>query len=1067
MYPTGRTALRIQTDSIMNLISPRTLAISLIALTLAAPSFTHAASGPGAASSNVASTSAVRGRIQNVVTGKYLNNARVAVKGTQITALTDETGAYHLVNVPSGPIVLEVFYTDLDRQEVALTVSPGQTLEQNFDLTSKARYGQNLEAVKLDPFLVSSHKETDGQALALNEQRFAPNIKNVIATDTFGDILGSNVGEFLKFLPGLTAEYSASGAIDSVSLRGIGGDKTAFTTDGAPMVTAIPGGDRTFYVFAMALSSTSRVEVTKVPTPSSPADSLAGTVNMVSRSAFEANRAQFTGGINLVMNSENFTLKKTPHTNGDKNTRKIRPGFDFNYTLPINKNFGIVLTGMQSDRFSEQHLSTMTHNSAGTSTGASFSKPFLQQYSLADGPHSLRRTDFSAKGDWRVSPNSVLSMGVQYNRYAIYIGTNSWTMSAGTVGTPTPVTGIPMTYGEDFVTGATGRGAVTMSGGSQTIHGGTDSANLNYRLDDGRWKITSGLNYSSTWRGRPEKDYFSSTSSGLTDPARVSFTGIAPDRPAGIKAFGNDNREIDIANLANYRLNTATEAPYNSSSLIKSANLNIRRRFSFLPFPTSLQGGGYRSVLMVDSRQHSRGWTYAGPDGNTTTPDSPLPYQMQVYRGQDSAFGFKNVPFVSTDRVYAAFKANPSWFVQTPAQAVAQEAYRRTNSKFIQETISALYLQAEASLFQSRLHVLTGVRFEQTEDDGLGSLLDSDAVFVRNGNGSFARTSTGARIRRPDAGAVGSMEELMLTRQERAFRGNRKYDGYYPSLHFTYSIKENFLARLAYAKSYGRPNFADIIPNATVSERDLTEAQLNDPTVVRGTITVANTALRPWTADNFDLSLEYYTEQGGLFSAGVFQKDIKDFFGSAVRLATAADLEQVGLDSRYVGWNLSTKFNAGDARISGAEFNVRHSLRQLGEWGSYFTVFANATKLKLEGDRQADFTSFIPTSGNWGFSFSRRQVTFMAKWNHRGLDKRAAQPAMGADAFQYIKARTVLDMNASYQLTKRWSLSASVANIFNQPQTLLLYGSATPGYARQLRNTNSGVTFGAGLRGTF
>ena len=116
LYPTGRTALRIQTDPIMNLISRRTLAISLIALTLAAPSFTHAASGPGAASSNVASTSAVRGRIQNVVTGKYLNNARVAVKGTQITALTDETGAYHLVNVPSGPIVLEVFYTDLDRR---------------------------------------------------------------------------------------------------------------------------------------------------------------------------------------------------------------------------------------------------------------------------------------------------------------------------------------------------------------------------------------------------------------------------------------------------------------------------------------------------------------------------------------------------------------------------------------------------------------------------------------------------------------------------------------------------------------------------------------------------------------------------------------------------------------------------------------------------------------------------------------------------------------------------------------------------------------------------------------
>ncbi|MEY4941588.1 MAG: hypothetical protein RIQ93_3323, partial [Verrucomicrobiota bacterium] len=139
----------------MELISPRTFSISVIALTLAIANFTRGAStSSGAASGNAASTAAVTGRVQNIVTGKYLSNARVAVKGTQIIALTDEAGAYHLVNVPTGSIVLEVFYTDLDRQEVSLTVSSGQRVEQNIELTSKARYGQNLEALKLDPFLV-------------------------------------------------------------------------------------------------------------------------------------------------------------------------------------------------------------------------------------------------------------------------------------------------------------------------------------------------------------------------------------------------------------------------------------------------------------------------------------------------------------------------------------------------------------------------------------------------------------------------------------------------------------------------------------------------------------------------------------------------------------------------------------------------------------------------------------------------------------------------------------------------------------------------------------------------
>jgi iron complex outermembrane recepter protein len=1007
----------------------------------------------------------VSGRVKNVATGQYLNKARVTLKDTDNVVFTDEAGSYRLVNVPEGRATIEFFYTGLDAQDIQVDVRGGSSVERQVELTSASRYGKNAAVLQLDPYVVASEKDNDAQALALNEQRFAANIKNVVATDTYGDILGSNVGEFLKFMPGMTAEYSASGAIDSMSIRGIGGDKTAYTTDGAPMAVAVPGGDRVFYVFAMALTSTSRIEVTKVPTPATPADSLAGSVNMVSRSSFEMSRAQFSGGINLVMNSENFTLKKTPHTNGDHNTRKIRPGFDFNYTLPITRDFGIVMTGMQSDRFSEQHLSTTTWGTAAA-LGASVSNPLLQTYTLQDGPHSLRRTDFSVKADWRVTPNSILSFGLQYNRYGIYIGTNSISMTVGTAATPVVTPGMPLTWGSDFTSGATGRGSATIGGGSQTFYGRTKSSNLNYRLDDGRWKLTSGIAYTWTSRVRPEESYFSSTSSVLANQARVSFTDFTPERPQGIKAFTNGNREIDIYDPAEYQLNTGTQAPYAAYTTVKSGNLNLRRRFSFLPFPSSLQGGGDYKILEVDTRQVSSAWTYAGPDGNTATPDSPVPYQMQVYRNQSNHYGFRDLPFTSTDRVFAAFKANPTWFVQTPAQAVAAENYRRTNSKYIKEYVSAAYLQAEATLFRGRLNVLTGVRFEQTKDDGEGSLLQSDAVFVRNPDGSFAHNAAGARIRKPEAGLAGSMEELNLTRQERAFKGKRTYDGYYPSLHFTFAIKENFLARLAYAKTYGRPNFVDVIPTATISQNDVAD-DVDDPTIVKGSISIANTALRPWTANNFDLSLEYYTRKGGLFSAGVFVKEIQNFFGSAVRLATAADLAEVGLDPRYVGWNLSTKFNAGDARIKGGEFNIRHSLAPLGGWGSHFSVFANATKLQLEGNRGADFTSFIPKSGNWGVSFARRKVTLMAKWNHRGRDRRTAQAAFGPDGYQYIRGRTILDLNGSYQLSKNWSFSASVSNVFNKSQILENYGSDTPWYARQLRDTNSAVTFGAGIRALF
>ncbi|MDO8543573.1 MAG: TonB-dependent receptor [Opitutaceae bacterium] len=1038
----------------------------MIALSLGAPSGpTFAASGAvnqnQPAAPNLA-TATITGRVQNVVTGKYLSNARLAVKGTDLVAFTDEFGTYRLVDVPAGPVVLEAFYTDLDVQEITLEAPPGGTVQRDVELTSKVRYGPGADVVKLDRFLVSSDKETDAKSIAINEQRFASNIKNVMATDELGDVLGSNVGEFLKFMPGLTAEYSEV-EIVGISVRGIGGSMTAFTADGASVVSANASPGRTFNMNTMALNNISRIEVTKVPTPSTPADSLAGSVNMVTKSAFERSKARLNYGFNLIANSENLTFRKTPHSNGDHPTRKILPGFEFDYTLPVNRDFGVVVTGMQSNKYNEQHLSTTLFNAGGTATGASFSRPYLQQYTLQDGPRSQSRTNFGLKADWRVTPNGVLSFGAQRNRYKTYIGTLSWAMNAGTNGTPTPATGVPMSFSELFTIGATGRGGVTLSGSAQTFEGGTDAYNLRYRFDDGQWKIEAGASVSLSDRSRPNPGHFSGLTSTINRPVRVSLLDITLNRPWRVDVFDNANQPVDIYDIANYQLTTAAQAPYDNHSTAKSASLNLRRRFNVLPFPTALQIGGQQNILEVDSRQQSLSWTYNGPDGNSATADSPAPYLMQSYRNQDSSYGFRNVPWTSVNRAYDA----RDFFSMTPAQQVSAEQSRINLSEFIEETVSALYVQAEARLFRNRVNVVAGVRYEKTEDEGQGQRFDPTAVFVRNPDGSFAHNAAGARIRRPEAGAASSMEELRLTREERGYRASRTYDGYYPSVHLNFEPKENLLVRAAYAKTYGRPDFTDIIPNATFSENDLNEDDRNNPSIVRGTITIRNTALRPWTADNYDVSLEYYTDQGGVFSAGFFFKNIENFFGTEVRLATVGDLQELGLDPQYVNWNLNTKFNSGDARIRGGEFNFRHSLRRLGRWGSHFTVFANATKLELEGNRQANFTSFIPKTGNWGASFNAKRFTLVARWNYRGLDKRTAQPAVGPDAFQYIGARTTLDVNGSYQLSSRLSLIASAMNLLNEPQTLWRYGAVTPDYARQNRTSEFGVAIAVGVKGTF
>ena len=272
------------------------------------------------------------------------------------------------------------------------------------------------------------------------------------------------------------------------------------------------------------------------------------------------------------------------------------------------------------------------------------------------------------------------------------------------------------------------------------------------------------------------------------------------------------------------------------------------------------------------------------------------------------------------------------------------------------------------------------------------------------------------------------------------------------------------MIRAAYAKTYGRPNFSNIIPNTTGNQDDDLNA---DPDETRGRITFSNIGLKPWTADNYDLSVEYYTEQGGVVSGGVFLKEVKNFFGNYVKDATAEDLEALGLDPRYLGWRVTTKFNSGSARVRGTEINVRHSLAPFGSWGRNIIVFANATKLKLEGDTLADFTGFLPESVNWGFTVAWKRATVITKWNYRGEQKAVSFPDMGPDAFRFPQPRMQLDLSLDFRLTKRLSLYANLRNVTNEIQNEFAYGPQTPEYAKEFYHGKFGRPFTVGIKGSF
>ena len=69
--------------------------------------------------------------------------------------------------------------------------------------------------------------------------------------------------------------------------------------------------------------------------------------------------------------------------------------------------------------------------------------------------------------------------------------------------------------------------------------------------------------------------------------------------------------------------------------------------------------------------------------------------------------------------------------------------------------------------------------------------------------------------------------------------------------------------RESYNRSYGRPRLSELTQGRFVNE---------DGDIVDG-----NPNLKPALSDNFDAQLEYYTDNGGLYSIAVFYKNVRDF----------------------------------------------------------------------------------------------------------------------------------------------------------------------------------------------
>jgi TonB-dependent receptor len=273
----------------------------------------------------------ITGRVYDEATGRSLRGAIVRVAGTNAQDYTHEDGRFQVV-VPAGQVTLEVEYVGLDRATYSVDVPKGGNAEVNVALTSGVLRGEDIVV----------RAAASGQALAINQQKTASGIVNIVSEEVFGPSPDGNIGYALQRLPGISVDTDQDGSPTGINIRGIEGDYNSFQVDGNRVPTS--GGGRGIGLAQFSGDGITTIEVIKAPTPDRDGDAIGGIVNVVTRSAFQRSGRQVSVDVGGIYSD-------LPEKFGHAVTAQFSDLFSIGGG---DRNFGVsaTISSYQTDRYS-------------------------------------------------------------------------------------------------------------------------------------------------------------------------------------------------------------------------------------------------------------------------------------------------------------------------------------------------------------------------------------------------------------------------------------------------------------------------------------------------------------------------------------------------------------------------------------------------------------------------------------------------------------------------------------------------------------------------------------------
>ena len=984
---------------------------------------------PLARSAAAEPSAVITGRITNLATGDVLTSVVVSVEGIELRAVTDLNGTYRL-SVPGGAQRLVVSYPGLDDQHIAVTAASGQAVVRDIAL--------NSSLYKLDKFVVKGLRE--GQAAAIQEERQSANIRTVAAIDAFGNP-GAAIGEMLQRLPGVSVDGSG-GEVGAIYIRGMTQDFSSLLVDGSQIAvsggTAISNGN--VYFGQVSTGTLASAEIVKSPTPDMDGNAIAGYMNLRTKRAYDRTPGRLISLTAGTAWAESYEHRSVPY--------KDRPELDLlnlSYSDVFSifggkNNLGLVGT-FQRNIGNGLITEVGPRQAAAAQTGffvsaAAPNEPLQRAYGAGQWGaigHQSPSLNLGLNADYKLGHDTTLSFKSTYNRVKRRSGSSPSYFRWKLFNTAAAANfGAGSNY--DVVEGRNGTVDLESVLYIRESEGTTLSGGLEQRLFGGSGKLTVDLNYSKNRTMYPQLNQLFARLSGVS--WQLDRRGRGDWDPIVMQTGGPD-----WTNPVNYAVRPDSQLiSYSAPAQRWGGRADLENAFA-TTIPLTLKIGAKQSGFYQKANRDLNYYTYAGPPTTVATGGiTPwVGYPMRMSGGRYGPFPFLQLPQTG---LAGDVWADPKNWTQSAADVWNTLYQSRVNDAEFDETINAAYVQG--SLKFHRLRLVTGLRWEQTETSGTNYLR------VSNSTNSNLATAT------PAVNAARALDN---------FRGKvtagTNYNNTFPGLHLVYDVSQDVSARASYSKSITRPTPTSLLPTLVPNETNQT-------------LSGGNPDLKPYTSDNFDVSVAKYFTGIGQLSAGVFLKQITNYFRTFQ--STVPSGADNGFGGDYAGWTLTQNRNIGSARIRGIELNHQQqytflpgALRGLGS-------FANFTYLDTKGDFGSAATTtrlpnLTPRSANAGLTWRGHGLDLRIMMNYRSEFFRSSTSGtygsgagvlpgtMLYDVFQH--ARTLWDFKAQYNLNRSSSFFFDIYNLTNDwtnNDYVHAFGREIPSYA-----AGAGTSFKLGL----